>query len=90
MRRLVVLLSTAIASLLLTAGPAAADIDGGEGWWGVNTDIMVTFFGFGVLIVIPALLTFLTLLQSRLDKRKYERMAAEKARAATRDERHGW
>ncbi|MGE4428114.1 MAG: hypothetical protein AB7G37_16810 [Solirubrobacteraceae bacterium] len=90
MRRLIVLAIAAITSVLLTAGPAAASIDGGEGWWGYNTDVMVTFFGFGFLVVIPALLMVLTLLQSRLDKRKYAKMAAEKARAATRDERHGW
>jgi hypothetical protein len=38
----------------------------------------------------PVLVLLLSLLQNALDKRKYRRMAAAKARRARADERGGW
>lgn len=89
MRRLFVLAATTIATLSVTA-PMALAFDGGEGWAGENNDLMVTMFGFAVLIGIPAFALLASLLQWRLDQRKYRKLAAAKARDAQRDRRLGW
>ena len=90
MRRLILLAATTLAALSATVAPAAAKIDSGEGIAGTNTDVMVTFFGFAVLVGIPAFVLLASLIQWRLDKRKYARLAAARDRKASADKRLGW
>lgn len=93
MRRMLVLLGTILSTLAVTATTAMAanpKLDGGTGTLGENNDLQVTLFGFAVLVGITAFITVMSLLQWRLDKRKYARLAAAKGRAATADKRLGW
>jgi hypothetical protein len=78
-----------VVALLLSA-PAALAHDGGQGWWGVTNDKVITNAGFIIIAAFPLLVTLLSLLQWRLDKRKERRKAAEKARRARADLRGGW
>jgi hypothetical protein len=75
---------------LLLSAPAALAHDGGQGWWGVTNDKVITNAGFIIIAAFPLLVTLLSLLQWRLDKRKDRRKAAEKARRARADARGGW
>ena len=75
---------------LLLSAPAALAHDGGQGWWGVTNDKVITNAGFIIIAGFPLLITLLSLLQWRLDKRKERRKAAEKARRARADLRGGW
>ncbi|MGX6449445.1 hypothetical protein ACVU7I_15480 [Patulibacter sp. S7RM1-6] len=90
MRRLLVLVATAVATLSVTAATASAKIDSGQGLVGENNDLMVTLFGFAVLIGIPAFALLASMIQNRLDKRRYRRLDAARARQATQSKRHGW
>jgi hypothetical protein len=78
--------------LALTAPAALASEghDGGEGWWGETNDKVITNAGFIIIAGIPTLILILTLIQTRLDKRKDRRLAAAKARRDRADERGGW
>ena len=78
-----------IAALALLA-PGALAHDGGEGLYGVTNDKVVTNAGFILIAFFPLLVFLLSLLQGRLDKRKYERLAAQKARASRAEWRGGW
>jgi hypothetical protein len=80
---------SSLVAFLLSA-PAALAHDGGEGWWGETNDKVITYAGFIVIAAFPVLVTLLSLLQWRLDKRKERRKAAEKARRARADLRGGW
>jgi preprotein translocase subunit SecG len=64
--------------------------DGGEGLWGETNDQVVTYAGFILIVGFPILILILTLIQSRLEKRKDRRLAAAKARKARADVRGGW
>jgi hypothetical protein len=77
-------------TLLLTVAPAALAHDGGEGWWGVTDDKVVTNAGFILIAAFPLLILILTIIQSRLDKRKDARLAAARARRERADRRGGW
>jgi hypothetical protein len=90
MRRLIVLAATTLAALSAFVVPASAKIDSGQGIVGENNDLMVTLFGFAVLLAIPAFAGLATLIQWRLDKRKYARLAAARNRKASSDKRLGW
>ena len=88
-------LKTAWLSLVLLALSApvalAADKhDGGEGWYGETNDKIITNAGFVLIIFFPLFILTMSLIQHRLDKRKDERKAAEKARQARADQRGGW
>ena len=61
------------ASLLLLAPVALAE--NGVGLAGPTTDKTVTFFCFGVIAFFAALPIVLTLIQSRLEKRKDQRQS---------------
>jgi len=78
--------------LALTAPVALASEghDGGEGWWGETNDKVITNAGFAIIAGIPLLILVLTIIQTRLDKRKDRRLAAAKARQARADMRGGW
>jgi hypothetical protein len=64
--------------------------DGGEGLYGPADDKVVTYTGFILIAGIPILILILTLIQSRLEKRKDRRLAAAKARRQRADMRGGW
>jgi preprotein translocase subunit SecG len=77
--------------LALTAPAALAqDHDGGEGLWGETNDKVITNAGFILIAAFPVLVLVLSLIQWRLEKRKDQRLAAEKARRARADIRGGW
>jgi preprotein translocase subunit SecG len=63
---------------------------GGQGWYGETSDKVITNAMFLVIIFFPMLILVLTLIQSRLDKRKHLKMEAAKRRAANADWRGGW
>lgn len=78
------------ALLLLTLAPFAAAHDGGEGWAGETSDLFVTMFGFAIIAFFPLFILVMTLIQSKLEKRKDERKAAAKARVADPRWSGGW
>ena len=93
MRRLLVVFGTILSTFAVTAATAMAanpKLDGAQGTLGENNDLQVTLIGFSVLVGLTAFVTVMSLLQWRLDKRKYARMAAAKGRLATADKRLGW
>ena len=70
---------TAALSALLTlllAAPAIAH-DNGEGLVGETDDRIITFFSLGVVIFFTLVVCLGSFLQSRLEKRKEARKAAE-------------
>jgi hypothetical protein len=80
-----------LSVLLLSAAPAFAQAsDQGQGTWGPASDKVVTDAGFILIAGFPLLILILSLIQNALDKRKYRRLAAAKARRARADERGGW
>jgi hypothetical protein len=74
-RRLVAIcaLAAALASFLLAAPMALAE--NGVGLAGPTTDKTVTFFCFGVIAFFILLPIVLTLIQTRLEKRKEQRQS---------------
>ena len=80
--------------LLVTAasafGSESPGHDGGEGWYGLTTDKIVTNAGFIIIAAIPTLVLLLTLLQNHLEKRKDARKAAAKARSSSAVWKGGW
>lgn len=81
-----ILLVTA-ASALASEGPGH---DGGEGWYGVTNDKVVTNAGFIVIAAVPLFILFMSLGQHYLDKRKDRRKAAAKARGNAAIWKGGW
>ncbi len=77
--RLPATLVLALTTLLVVAAPVLAH-DGGEGTYGETNDQVVTNAGFILIIFFPLFCLVASLIQWRLDKRKYARKAAEKAR----------
>jgi preprotein translocase subunit SecG len=87
-RRTIVL--TTLFFALMAPVALAGEHDGGEGLWGETNDQVVTYAGFILIVGFPLLALILTLIQSRLEKRKDRRLAAAKARKARADVRGGW
>jgi len=69
---------------------ASGEHDGGEGTWGLTNDVIITNAGFLIIAGFPVLITLLSLLQWKLEKRKDRRLAAARARTARADLRGGW
>lgn len=86
--RAIAAISASAAALLLSVPTALADA--GEGWYGESNDKAVTNVMFLTIVFFAVLVTVLTIVQSRLDKRKHERLDAQKRRAANADWRGGW
>ena len=76
--------------LLLAMAPAALAHDGGQGTYGEVDDKVTTNAGFIVIGFFPLFILLMSLLQWRLDKRKYARQAAKKRRAGSSEWRGGW
>jgi hypothetical protein len=82
---------TVFAGIMLVYAPAAlARDDGGQGWWGETTDSQITSVMFIVIAFFPTVILILTIIQSRLDKRKHAREDAVRARERSADWRGGW
>jgi hypothetical protein len=91
MRRARITIALTSVVTMLTLAPAAwARDDGGQGWWGETSDKDITSVMFLTIAFFPILILVLTLIQSRLDKRKHARQDATKAREANVDWRGGW
>lgn len=87
--RAVRITALSLVALLLSA-PAALAHDGGEGWWGMTNDKVITNAGFILIGGFPLLILILSLAMRQLDKRKDRRKAAAKARSTRADLRGGW
>jgi len=91
MRRLLIALPAALLTLALVAPLAlAGPHDGGQGWVGETNDKLVTNFGFILIAFFPAFILFMSIVQWRLDKRKYARKAAANVRAKDAVWKGGW
>lgn len=88
--RIVTALCALGVALLVLAPDALAKANGGQGWYGETTDKTITYAMFIVIGFFPVLISVLSLVQWRLDKRKHARMAAAKRRALSADWRGGW
>jgi uncharacterized membrane protein YphA (DoxX/SURF4 family) len=89
MRRLLSSLTTA-ALLVLVLAPSALAYNDGRGFYGATNDKVVTNAGFILILFFPLFVLTMSLIQWRLDKRKKERKAAEKAHAGDVRWRGGW
>jgi hypothetical protein len=68
---MIVVLSLVV--LLVSAVPALAEMDNGEGLAGETTDRVVTFFSLGVMVFFPLVCLVFTLIESLLERRHEER-----------------
>ncbi len=62
---------------LLVAAPAMAQPNNGEGLLGETDDKIITFFSLGVLVFFFLVVCLGSFIQSRLERRKQARKAAE-------------
>jgi hypothetical protein len=67
----------ALATQLYLAAPALA-ADDGEGLAGETNDKVITFFSLGVLVFFTIVVVLGTIIQTRLDHRKSEKLEARK------------
>lgn len=88
--RLISSLSVAVVALLTFAPAAFAHGGGGQGWYGETTDQAVTNVMFIAIAFFPTVAIVFSLIQWRLEKRKYASLAAQKHRASSIDWRGGW
>ena len=89
LRRLTIVLPTALLMLAISSTSALAH-DGGQGLLGETTDLTVTQAGFILIAFFPLFILTMSLLQWRLDKRKYARKAAAKRRSDNAVWKGGW
>jgi hypothetical protein len=89
MRRVLLTLFVTAFTFVVLAQVALAE-DHGEGLYGETDDKVVTNAGFIVIAFFPLFVLFMSLLQGRLDKRKYARKKAAKARAQRPEWHGGW
>ena len=73
------LTTSALAVLIgiALAAPALAEPNNGEGLVGETDDKIITFFSLGVVVFFFLVVCLGSFIQSRLEKRKEERKAAE-------------
>ena len=88
--RIAIALCSFAVTLLVVAPDALARSYAGEGWYGETSDKTITNAMFIVILFFPVVITLLSLVQWRLDKRKHARMDAAKRRALSADWRGGW
>jgi len=88
--RILIALTTFVGPLLVSAAPALAEANGGEGWFGETTDKSVTIVMFATIAFFPLVALLFSLIQSWLDKRHHAREDAERARATNPDWHGGW
>lgn len=88
--RFMIALTLFIGTLLTIAPAAFGRDDGGVGSYGETNDKEITTAMFMVIAFFPVMIVVLTLIQSRLEKRKHARMDAARARQANADWRGGW
>jgi hypothetical protein len=88
--RPILLIASALLALLLFAPAALAHTGDGEGWYGETSDSAITTVMFATIAFFPVIIIAFSLIQWRLEKRKHERLAAAKRRAASVDWRGGW
>ena len=86
--RVIAALSASAAALLVCAPAALAAA--GQGWYGETNDKVVTNVMFLTIAFFAVAVTVFSLVQMRLDKRKHERLEAQKRRAVNADWRGGW
>ena len=90
------ILTIALTFLLAAAWAGVASAsegpghDGGEGWYGLTNDKVITNAGFLIIGGLPLLIFLLSLLQWRLDRRKDRRKKAAKLRSSSPQWRGGW
>jgi hypothetical protein len=88
-RLLASLMSLTLLTLLFAPAQALAHNDG-RGFYGVTTDKAVTNAGFILIIFFPVFVFTMSMIQSRLDKRKEARKSSLKARLGNTQWRGGW
>jgi hypothetical protein len=74
----------------LLIAPVAFAEDHGQGTYGETDDKVVTNAGFIIIAAVPLFVALMSFIQWRLEKRKYARLAAEKARMGDRRWSAGW
>jgi uncharacterized membrane protein YphA (DoxX/SURF4 family) len=74
----------AFCLVFVVAAGSAFGASDGQGLMGETNDKQVTFFSFGVLLFFVAVITIGTIIQSALDRRKQEKLAARSR------QRTGW
>lgn len=87
-RTLTTITTAAIAFALLTSNAFA--LDSGQGTYGEAGDKVVTNAGFILIGFFPLFILLMSLLQWRLEKRKYARKNAAKARSGKKVWTTGW
>lgn len=91
LRRLTILAPAALLTFALLAPMAmAGPHDGGQGILGETNDLIVTKAGFILIAFFPLFILTMSLIQWRLEKRKYARKAAAKGRAENAAWKGGW
>jgi len=88
-RRLTTSLLLSLTTLLVLAAPVLAH-DGGEGLYGETDDKVVTNAGFILIIFFVLFIFVMSMIQWRLEVRKYRRKAAAKARSQGAPTGGGW
>jgi ABC-type nickel/cobalt efflux system permease component RcnA len=84
MRRVFAATVMSLTALAMLA-PVALAHDGGQGLYGETTDKVTTDAGFALIIFFPLFILVASIIQSKLDKRKTAKQAAQKST----DEPHG-